>query len=229
MSGLQDYLPDPRLPALADVRERNLFLRGDASTQLTTITVGGTATTLTSEPLRIRSAQVQTVSGGTITVQVQLDGRDIFDDTVRPVSGSVARDPTNSYIVPAGTVITTTVEADSGVPAGTANVVIETEPYILVPRTPEIKLKGKDRLRVSKRRQAEAFAQRGSLRTAAVAARREGAIGTDATRPDITRTLSPVYGQPPKGGYGDGGGGGGGGGGSNPPSPGYPGGPRRTR
>lgn len=37
---LRDHLPDPRRPALADIRKRNVFLKSSESTQHTTLTVG---------------------------------------------------------------------------------------------------------------------------------------------------------------------------------------------
>lgn len=151
---LAQHFPDPRYPTLPDITARNRFFQSALSLQHTTLSVNDTQTQTATELQRVKLVQVGTVSGGTVTVQLQVEGRDLFDDTVRPVSGAAVREPTNVYTFPAGSVLSTIIEATSGSPTGTANVVIETEPYILSPQLETVKLKGKARLRVSKRREA---------------------------------------------------------------------------
>ena len=85
---LSAHLSDPRYAAIPDMQRRNLFSGGSMVNALAAVAVSTTTTTYTTEPLRVRSAQVSTVAGGTVTVQVQADGRDLFDDTQRPVSGA---------------------------------------------------------------------------------------------------------------------------------------------
>ena len=152
---LSDHLPDPRYAAIPDMRRRNVFSGGSMVNALAAVAVSTTTTTYTTEPLRVRSAQVGAVTGGTITVQVQADGRDLFDDTQRPASGAAPKEATDLYIIPAGTPITTTIEADSGIPTGTANVVLETEPFRLLPQLETVVLRRGDRLHVSRRNEAE--------------------------------------------------------------------------
>jgi hypothetical protein len=124
------------------------------TTQHTTLAVNETLTFTTTELLRIRGAQVQTVSGGTITVQVQANGRDLFDDTVRPISGAAPQEVTHLYTIPAGSAVSTIVEATSGVPTGTANIIVNVEPFEVLPK-PAIALIGRDRLRLSRRIEAQ--------------------------------------------------------------------------
>lgn len=152
---LADLFPDPARPRIPDALARNLYFQSTFETEHTALTVGNTVTKTTDELQRIKSVQVGSVSGGTVTVQVQVDGRDVFDDTVRPISGGAVREPTDVYTFPAGSVISTIIEADSGTPAGTANIVIETEPYQLLPRSSVEELRGKDRLLNHKRREHE--------------------------------------------------------------------------
>lgn len=154
---LSDLLPDPARPALADVRDRNLFLSGELESTHTTLAVSDEATAETDGmPQRLRSVEVGAVAGGTVTVQVQVNGVDAFDDASRPVSGAGPSDVSSPYVFPAGTSVVSVIEATTGVPTGEANVVIETEPYILRPRRQPVELRGKDRLRVSKRKAARA-------------------------------------------------------------------------
>jgi len=151
-----DLRPDRRRPVLADVAARQQFYSGAITTTHTTLAVNETITAFTDELQRFRGVQVGAVAGGTVTVQVQAEGRDLFDDTTRPVSGGEVQRPTEPYLIPAGTPITTIIEATSGVPTGTAGVVIETEPFVVHPRPAWVELRGKDRMFASRRRQAEA-------------------------------------------------------------------------
>ena len=149
---LSDLLPARGRPRFADLAERQRYLRDYASTAHTTLTVGNTQTTTATEPTRLRSVQVDGgVSGGTVTVQVQVDGRDMFLDGVRPVSGSTAAEATDRSVFPSGAVISTVIEASSGAPTGTANVVIDTEPFALTPYEPLVPLSARDRLHRSRR------------------------------------------------------------------------------
>lgn len=142
-----DIMPDHGVGALRDARRRNVFLKSSMSASHTSLAIGDKQlAAFASETMRLRVAQVGAVSGGTVTVQVQIDGRDIFDDANRPVSGGAAQDATSIYIIPSGSVVETIIEATSGTPTGTANVVIETEPYVLNPRPEPIGLAGRDRL-----------------------------------------------------------------------------------
>lgn len=150
---MKDYLPDPRRPSLQDIRERYLYLRGNINSQHTSLSVSDTVeATKTTELQRVRSVEVGEVSGGTVTVQVYVDGRPVFLDAERPVSGGGSMAPSNRYYnFPAGSVVKTVIEATSGVPAGSANVVIDTEPFVLVPIVEDVKLKGRQRLKHSER------------------------------------------------------------------------------
>ncbi len=167
LSGTPDsitaYFPDPRRPRLEDMRARYQFFKGSESTSHSTLTVGNEQSTLISAPLRIRQAQVEGVTGGTVTVQVTVDGRDLFSDAHRPVSDSGGKEVSDLYVIPAGSVVKTIIEASSGVPAGTANVLIDTEPFELVEPIPDVKLTGRDRLFSSRRRLAEAIDTEGGL------------------------------------------------------------------
>jgi len=153
---LSDLLPDPSRPALKDMAQRNIYLQGQLSGTHTTLAVSD-AVALETDGVsqRLRSAQVGTVSGGTVTVQVQVNGVDAFDDASRPVSGAAPQDVTNMYIFPPGTAVTTIVEATTGVPTGEASVVIDTEPHVLLGKFQPVKLEGKDRLFPSRRKAAE--------------------------------------------------------------------------
>ncbi len=131
------------------------------STQHTALAVGDTKTQLASELLRIRGAQAGTVAGGTVTFQVQADGRDLFNDALRPVSGGSFQEVSDIYTIPPGTVIGTVIEATTGTPTGNANVIIDMEPYTRPPVPRFIVLRGKDRLFMSRRLEAEA-ANRGA-------------------------------------------------------------------
>lgn len=126
------------------------------STQHTALAVGDTKTQLASELLRIRGAQAGTVAGGTVTFQVQADGRDLFSDALRPVSGGAFQEATDLYTIPPGTVIGTVIEATTGTPTGNANIVIDMEPYVRPPVVKVIVLRGKDRMFMSRRLDAEA-------------------------------------------------------------------------
>lgn len=209
---LQDHLPDPRRPALPDLRERNQFFRAELSASHSTLTVGNTQTQTTTEQQRIRSVQVGAVSGGTVTVQVQVDGRDMFLDGHRPVSGSGPSDSSDVYVFPAGSVVSTIIEASSGVPTGTAQVAIETEPYVLLPWSDTVQLHGK--LRISRRRVADDLNAGLVFRGAEATQARQSAIGRsvvaepkapsgpagtggDLQLPDLTNPPKP-----PKGGIG---------------------------
>ena len=151
---LSDHLPDPRYAAIPDMRARQSYSGGSLSAT-PAVAVASTDTTLATELLRIRSVQVGAVAGGTVTVQLQADGRDLFDDAERPVSGAAPKDVSAIYNIPAGTPVTAIVEADSGVPTGTANVAITTEPYRLLPQLETVALRRGDRLRVSRRNEAD--------------------------------------------------------------------------
>lgn len=155
MARLSDHFPDPNRSRLADHLDRNRYVQSFMAAQHSTLTVGNTQTQTTTELQRVRSVQAGPVAGGTLTFQVYVDDRPIFDGSVRPVSGGGVMEPTDIYTIPAGSVVETIIEADSGVPAGTANVVIETEPYELRPRHEIVKLTGKNRLFASRRRRME--------------------------------------------------------------------------
>ena len=153
-------------------------------------------------------------------MQVQGDGRDLFDDTQRPVSGAAPKEATDLYIIPAGTPITTVVEADSGLPTGTANVVLETEPYRLFPQLETVVLHGRNRLRVSERRAAELANLGVGLAQPAISGRVSLRTGPQTKAEDEQKEqLAPSSG--PDVGHGPGGGGPGG-----PPRPPVGSGPR---
>jgi hypothetical protein len=173
---------------------RNLYTATSLSTGLGDVAVSTEATTVTTEPTRIRSAQVQGVSGGTVTVQVYADGRPLFDDTQRPVSGGAPMEATDLYTVPAGTVVTTVIEADSGTPTGTPSVLIEAEAYTLVPRSDRVELRGKDRLRPSRRRRA-AMVNEGLTPSAEVAAIASGGRSEIERRQVEDRATPPLPGR----------------------------------
>lgn len=182
---LSEHLPDERRPKLADILTRNEYAQSTLSSDHTDLTVGNTQTQTTDDLQRVRSVQVGSVSGGTVTIQMQVEGRDIFDDAARPVSGGEVQRPTEVYTFPAGSVVDTIVEASSGVPTGTANVVIETEPYVLGPRFEERVLRGKDRLLGSKRREAERYNNSGGrVPLPAAEARRSGPTPQKITTQD---------------------------------------------
>lgn len=152
---LSDILPDPRRPAIRDVAQRNIYLHGALVSNHTTLSVSDEQAAETDGlPQRLRSVEVQGVSGGTVTVQVTVAGRDAFDDAVRPVSDAGPSEVTDIYVFPPGQEVHSIIEATSGTPTGTANVLIETEPYVLLGRFQPIELQGKDRLFPSRRRTA---------------------------------------------------------------------------
>lgn len=184
---IRDFLPDKRRAALTDIRERVLYLRGRMQSTHTSLSVSDTQTAArASEVQRIRSVEVGDVSGGTVTVQVQVDGRDMFLDGNRPVSGDINRVPDSRYYnFPAGSVVTTIIEATSGAPTGDAKVVIDTEPFVLVPIVPTLKLKGKNRLKVDVRRAVEAFNAGGTATVAAVVRRSSGGLGSATPEANI--------------------------------------------
>ncbi len=161
--GMLDLRADRARPVLADVAARNRFYPGAITTTHTALAVSDTQTTLGEELQRIRSVQVGAVAGGTVTVQVQAEGRDLFDDTLRPVSGGAVQEPSEPYLIPAGTPITTIIEATSGAPTGTVGVVIETETLEVSPRPVRVELRGKDRMFPSRRREADALNRGESL------------------------------------------------------------------
>ena len=152
---LSDLLADELRPKLLDTAQRNVFLHGALESEHTTLAVADEARAETDGmPQRIRSVEVAGVSGGTVTVQVTVNGRDIFDDTVRPVSDAGPAEATDIYVFPAGSDVKTIIEATSGTPTGTASVVITTEPYILLGKFQPVVLRGKARMFSSRRREA---------------------------------------------------------------------------
>ena len=154
---LSHYLPDPRRPALSDLQRRYRYFKATETTQHTTLTVGNTKTARTTELQRIKQVRAGGITGGTLTVQVQVNSRDIFQDALRPTTNGAPAKPhrEGKYTFPAGSIISTIVEATSGVPAGTLSVVIETEPFVLEPIPEPVVLEHGDKLRISKRREAE--------------------------------------------------------------------------
>lgn len=175
---LSDYLPDQRRSAIGDMLARNLFLRSSLLTTHTTLAANDTVTTQASESLRIREVQVGAVSGGTVTLQVYVDGVPVFQNSLRPVSGGAVRQPhlRDRWVIPGRSIVKTIIEATSGAPTGSANVVITTEPFVMVPQTPEIALKGRGRLRVSLQRFVDAFNDASPVVDLAVQARYVGGI-----------------------------------------------------
>src|SRR3990167_6229840 len=123
---LSEYLPDARYASLPDVAAR----------------------------WRYSSASLQSTHT-TLAVNDEVNGRDIFDDAERPVSGGAEKEATAIYEFPPGTPVVTVIEATSGVPTGEAHTIISTELFTLLPQIPTVVLRGKDRLRVSRRREAE--------------------------------------------------------------------------
>ena len=167
---LSDLLPDSRFPAITDVLARYRFFKSSLLTTHTTLAVNETVSRITEEAQRLVRVQVGAVSGGTVTVQVQVDGRDMFTDAVRPVSGGAVQDATATHVFPAGALVSTIIEATSGAPTGSTGVIIETEPFELIPRAEPVKLEGPDRLKPSARRQAR-------VASAGVKAEPRGLIG----------------------------------------------------
>ena len=159
---LSELSPDRRFAPVSDHLARNQYVQGGLQTSHTTLTVGDEQAEQFSGLQRVRSVQVGPVSGGTVTVQVQVEGRDIFDDASRPVSGGAVQEPTDVYLMPAGTPVVSIIEADSGTPASDANVVLEIESYVLAPKIPHMVLHGKDRYRISRRRSVEIINSGGS-------------------------------------------------------------------
>lgn len=145
-----DYLPDPARPAIADTGDRNVRFLSEAATEHTSLVVSDTQSLEFDEPTLIRTVTVGPTSGGTVTVQVQVDGRDIFDDTARPTSGT-AVEPTDSYLAPARTPVSTIIEATSGTPTGSTGVVLDTEGAVLLERHAPVVLEGADRLHIGQR------------------------------------------------------------------------------
>ena len=193
-----DHLADQHRAAIPDLRTRNLFFQDSMATQHTTLAVSNTITKTVDEFMRIRSVRVGTVTGGTVTIQVQVDGRDLFDDTLRPVSGGAVREPTNVYTFPAGSAVSTIIEATSGVPSGNANVVIEIEPYRLAPQLPTVAPSGGDRLPPSRRERADLLNATGATVRSTVSERRERGIGRLLdTHKAYQRYTAPQIGEPP--------------------------------
>jgi len=153
---LSEYLPDARYASLPDVAARWRYSSASLQSTHTTLAVNDEANAETDgQTQRIRSMQVGAVAGGTVTVQLQVNGRDIFDDAERPVSGGAEKEATAIYEFPPGTPVVTVIETTSGVPTGEADTIISTELFTLLPQIPTVVLRGKDRLRVSRRREAE--------------------------------------------------------------------------
>lgn len=146
-----DLSPDPTRPGPADILARNLYFKDSLTATHTTLAVSNTLSQSVDSAMRINRVYVGTVSGGTVTIQIQVNGRDIFDDTLRPVSGGESRWPTDKYIITPGSLISSIIEATSGVPTGNANVVIKVSPFTLLPRTAQRQPRGPERLRLSKR------------------------------------------------------------------------------
>jgi len=206
VSKLSDYLPDPRRPALPDILNRNLFFQAVETTTHSTLAIGNEQEELTHELQRIKRVRVGDVTGGTVTIQVQVDGRDMFLDANRPVSGLEEREPDARYTFPAGSVLKTIYEAETGVPASDVRVVIELEPFVLVPPLPEVKVEGKDRLFPSRRRAAQQINDEGSGRGGSAVNRRLGNLGSAQTAnqpptvslpPGVISILPPVIIKPP--------------------------------
>lgn len=152
---LSDLLPDPARPAMRDVAQRNIYLQGALASTHTSLAVSDTVSAETDGmPQRLRTVQVSGVAGGTVTVQVQVNGVDAFDDASRPVSGAAAAEVSNIYIFPAGTSVKTVIESTTGAPTGEAEVDIQAEPYVLLGRFQPVELQGKDRLFPSRRKAA---------------------------------------------------------------------------
>src|SRR3989304_1193517 len=153
---LSEYLPDARYPSIPDVNSRWRYSSASLQSTHTTLAVNDEANAETDgQTQRIRSMQVGAAAGGTVTVQLQVNGRDIFDDAERPGSGGAEKEATAIYEFPPGTPVVTAIEATSGVPTGEADTIISTELFTLLPQIPTVVLRGKDRLRVSRRRGAE--------------------------------------------------------------------------
>lgn len=153
---LSDLLPDSTRPAMRDISQRNIYLQGQLEGAHTSLAVSDEADLATDGlPQRLRSVQVSGVSGGTVTVQVKVNGVDAFPDAVRPVSGVGTQDVPAPYIFMAGTEVTSVIEATTGAPTGTAHVAVDTEPYVLLGRFKPVELQGKDRMFPSRRRAAE--------------------------------------------------------------------------
>lgn len=186
---LSDHMPDRRRGSIPDLLARHRYWQDSMSSQHTTLTVGNTVTQTTDEQLRIKNVQVGTVTGGTVTVQVQVEGRDIFTDASRPVSGGAVMEPTDIYTFPAGTPIATIIEASSGVPAGAANIVIATEPFELLPRSDLVELQGKDRLKMSSRRLAQQANKCRNLAEITVAQRGRGVERAEGPTPQERRRI----------------------------------------
>jgi len=152
---LSEYLPDDRYASIPNVAARWQYSSDSLQSTHTTLAVSNEANAETDGMTqRIRSMQVGAVSGGTVTIQLQVNGRDIFDDAERPVSGGAEKEATHIYEFPPGTPVVTVIEATSGVPTGEADTSISTEPFTLLPQIPTVTLRGKDRLRMSRRRDA---------------------------------------------------------------------------
>jgi len=153
---LSDLLPDERRPSIRDSAQRNLYLKGSLISNHTTLAVSNEAQAdVDGMPQRLRSVEVQGVSGGTVTVQVKVNGVDAFDDAVRPVSDAGPSDVSSVYVFPAGTEVKSVIEATSGTPTGQANVLIDTEPFVLLGKFQPVVLQGADRLFPSRRRTAD--------------------------------------------------------------------------
>ena len=155
---LSPLLPDPSRAALRDTQQRNLYLQTYLWSTHSTLAVNDTESAEgDGHPERIRSVQVGEVTGGTVTVQVQVEGADVFLDDERPVSGGEPEEASAPWIFTAGTPVATIIEATTGTPTGDASVVIETEMYLLLSKFVPIKLKGRDRLHTSRRKYAAAL------------------------------------------------------------------------
>ena len=150
-----DHLPDARFASVEDDRVRNQYFRryhlthtdNDLSALIPVITT-------LDEPGRLHSVRVGAVTGGTAFFQVQIDGRDIFDNSVLPESGGVDREPTFPYNFGASAELRTVFGGGTGAPTPPAQIIIELEAFQLLSRQPDIALSRSDRERPSKRQEA---------------------------------------------------------------------------
>jgi hypothetical protein len=155
---VSQLLPDETRPVLKDTRQRNLYLQAALWSTHDNLAVSDTEHAEgDGHPERIRAVQVSGVAGGTVTVQVQVEGADVFLDAERPVSGGEPEEASAPWIFTAGTPVTTIIEATSGTPTGEAHVDIATESYVLLSRFVPVQLRGRERLRTSKRKAAKAL------------------------------------------------------------------------
>jgi hypothetical protein len=147
---IRDFVPSGNV--LADVRRRNIYSVGYDATQHTSTVLSDTQTFLAENLGRVAKVTLMNTVAAVVdfTVQVIVDGRDIYDDALRPTilagaTTSITAEVPSKHPYKRGDVVQTVIEAVDATQTGVLNVSIETEPYELVPLALVIPLTARQR------------------------------------------------------------------------------------